>query len=245
MTFPPSSPTTLQDIIKSYLYVQYNDDDDLQAFVDAYNGMAQTMLDWFNQNNLADYTSLQGSLLDWVAEGLYGISRPTLTSGTTQAIGTINSFAINSLAINDAENVGAQTYYLTSDDVFKRIITWAFWKGDGKTFNVRWLKRRIMRFLSGTNGGAGQTDNTYQVSVSFSGDNQVNVTILAGIRTYTSGPINSYAIGDVPAINDAVSTYQDFASQQYLPQLLAALAIGALELPVQYIFVINGQTIGA
>lgn len=36
----------LEDIIKSYLYTQYNDDDDLQAFVSAYNSMAQEIYAW-------------------------------------------------------------------------------------------------------------------------------------------------------------------------------------------------------
>ena len=39
-----------------------------------------------------------------------------------------------------------------TDDVFKRILTWHFYKGDGKNFSVRWLKRRIWRFLQGANG---------------------------------------------------------------------------------------------
>ena len=28
-------------------------------------------------------------------------------------------------------------------------MTWHLYKGDGKTFNTRWLKRRVMRFLTG------------------------------------------------------------------------------------------------
>jgi hypothetical protein len=42
----------LEDIIKSYLYTQYNDDDDLQAFVTAYNTMAQEIYSWMINANL-------------------------------------------------------------------------------------------------------------------------------------------------------------------------------------------------
>ncbi|MGG5195353.1 hypothetical protein ACFMPF_23685 [Citrobacter sp. S5] len=42
----------LEDIIKSYLYTQYNDDDDIQAFVTAYNTMAQEIYSWMTNANL-------------------------------------------------------------------------------------------------------------------------------------------------------------------------------------------------
>ncbi|WP_258329705.1 hypothetical protein [Klebsiella variicola] len=36
----------LDDIIRSYMYTQYNDDDNLRAFFTAYNSMAQGIYDW-------------------------------------------------------------------------------------------------------------------------------------------------------------------------------------------------------
>jgi len=45
--FPPTAPTTLTKVIPSYLYQEYSDDDDLQAFVMAYNGLAQQYVTWF------------------------------------------------------------------------------------------------------------------------------------------------------------------------------------------------------
>jgi hypothetical protein len=36
-------PVSLTKTIKSYLYVQYNDDDNLQGFVAAYNQMAHVL----------------------------------------------------------------------------------------------------------------------------------------------------------------------------------------------------------
>jgi hypothetical protein len=42
----------LNEIIKSYLYTQYNDDDDIRAFVTAYNTMAQEIYSWMLNANL-------------------------------------------------------------------------------------------------------------------------------------------------------------------------------------------------
>ena len=43
-----TEPAYLAKAIPSYLYVQYNDDDDLQAFVQAYNELAQEIITWLN-----------------------------------------------------------------------------------------------------------------------------------------------------------------------------------------------------
>jgi hypothetical protein len=137
--------------IKSYLYQQYADDADCQSFVDAYNQATQTYVDWFNSVSLPVYSGLSGSLLDWVAEGLYGISRTALESTAVAAMGPLNTEPLDTAALNSF--VGAVTsQFALTDDIFKRIITWNFYKGDGKRFCIRWLKRRVMRFLIGVNG---------------------------------------------------------------------------------------------
>jgi hypothetical protein len=130
-------------VIPSYLYTWYQDDDDLQAFVATYNSMTQTYVNWFNQIGLPIYPGvlIVGSLLDWVAEGIYGYTR---LAGM-------------------------------SDDILKRTLTWLFYKGDGKYFNVVWLKRRVMRFLEGINGTDQGTATTYQVSVSFGAGYKVTI----------------------------------------------------------------------
>jgi hypothetical protein len=178
-TFPPSGPTGRTQVIPSYLYAQYNDDADVQAFVDAYNSMAQDYVDSFNDINLPIYTraNIQGALLDWVAEGLYGISRPTLSAGRNRYFGPFNTYLYNVLLLNQQKAVGAANVAATSDDTFKRIITWHFYKGDGKVFNVDWLKRRLQRFLIGVGGSAPNVDNTYNINVTFSGS-QVNIALL-------------------------------------------------------------------
>jgi len=178
---PEQPPTTTQNVIPSYLYVQYNDDESLQAFVEAQNEQAQAYLDWFNQTGilLAVYTSgaISGTLLDWVAAGVYGMLRPGLPTFGQPARGPFNTFTFNSLPFNGFVPAQGQTFYETSDDIFKRVLTWAFYKGDGRVFNVRWLKRRIARFLNGINGSDYTIDQTYFISVTFTGLYAVTITL--------------------------------------------------------------------
>lgn len=166
--WPPSGPSSVQRVIKAYPYVQYQDDDNVTAFFDAYNIYAQAYLDWFNRLNLPIYTSdpVQGALLDWVAAGLYGIIRPGLPASVgTPPQGPVNTFTLNSLPVNGYTAGRPETYTATTDDTFRRIITWAFYKGDGKTFTPTWLKRRINRFLNGMDGTDVPNDTTYGISV--------------------------------------------------------------------------------
>lgn len=176
--FPPTGLVTLQNVIASYLYVQYNSDDNLAAFVAAFNTLAQDYLDTFNDLNLPVYTrgNISGSLLDWVAAGLYGITRPTLPATGTGAQGPYNTIALNTLAYSTLIPGVVSTVYTTTDDIFRRIITWHFFKGDGRVFNVTTLKRRIYRFLYGANGVSPDIEETYDVSVAISGYS-VTITI--------------------------------------------------------------------
>jgi hypothetical protein len=175
----PSEQTTLQNVIPAYVYEQYADDENVQAFFTAYNTLAQQYLDWFNETPLPIYTSpaISGLLLDWVGAGLYGIPRPSLSSGHLRTIGPFNTYAYNVLPLNTRKKISSQNYLVTTDDIYKRIITWNFGKGDGNEFSVNWLKRRVMRFLTQANGVWGNIDQTYPVSVQFVANNQVNITI--------------------------------------------------------------------
>ena len=237
--FPPSGPTTVLDIIPSYLYQEYNDDDDLQAFVDSYNSLAQQYLDWLNNTNLPVYTAptITGPLLDWVAQGLYGIARPALSSGLNNYIGPYNTWLLNQIPLDARIVVGPSNVVATSDDIYKRIITWNYWKGDGRVFNVRWLKRRIMRFLLGTNGSAPLINNTWQISVSFGLGNTVSIRLLTETRMITSGAIyNGFQYNSVP-----FNSWQ--TSAIFYPPLpnaeifVEAINAGVLQTPFQYTFV--------
>jgi hypothetical protein len=170
----------LTKIIPAYLYQEYNDDPDLQALIDAWNAMAQEYVDWFNQVGLPIYTGQNslvfGPLLDWVAAGLYGFNRPVLPFGLTSTDGLFNSLLFNEIPFNQS-NVSSADSFVTNDDTFRRVITWHFFKGDGKQFTIRWLKRRIARFLFGANGINFNVDQTYDVSVTFGIGDQVIIEI--------------------------------------------------------------------
>jgi hypothetical protein len=187
-TFPPSGPTSVQNVIPAYVYQQYNDDENIQALVAAYNNIAQQYLTLMNTINLPVYTGPQivGSLLDWVAEGIYGMTRPALASGLNRNLGPLNTYMFNQpVVLNGIVITGQQNVTATSDDIFKRIMTWNFYKGDGNVVNIRWLKRRCVRFLNGSNGVDVDTSNTYGVSVSFSGQT-CTINFSAALYQYAS-----------------------------------------------------------
>lgn len=235
--FPPPGPTNVLETIPSYLYQEYQDDDDLQAFVAGYNTQAQEYVDWFNQIGLPVYTGslIVGALLDWVAAGLYGMTRPALPSGLNRNEGPLNTWALNTLPLNEQRVIGNQNFFATTDDTFKRVLTWHLFKGDGKVFNIRWLKRRIMRFLIGVNGTNPNIDNTYQVSVTFGLNGEVSIRILGGVRNVLAGPLNTWALNTLP-LNTMRSTFITFAKLSEAPILQAAIAAGVLEMPFQFTY---------
>jgi hypothetical protein len=216
----------LDVIIASYLYQEYGDDDDLQAFVGAYNAGIQTYIDWFNSVGLPFYPGLTGALLDWVAQGLYGIARTALAAPVQPALGPLDTLALNTQTL-DYFAFPTETYYTLSDDIFQRIITWNFYKGDGKIFCMRWLKRRIMRFMLGTNGlnpvpGWGDPsigcETTTAVSVAVSG---FDVTI---------------------TINETELSYQANVAPGVVTLFSLALSGGVLDIPAQYNFTVVIET---
>lgn len=234
--FPPSGPTSLQGNIPAYLYNEYNDDSDLQAFWAAYNTLAQQYVNWFVQVGLPVYTGplIVGALLDWVAQGLYGISRPTLFSGRVRDIGAFNTYAFNTIPFDKRKVIGPSQYYATTDDVFKRVMTWLLFKGDGKLFNIRWLKRRVMRFLAGANGTNPNVDETYQVSVSFGVGGEVTIRLIDGIRKVTGGSLFNRFTFNSCAFNAIKTSFSPMAPLAYALTFQEAVNAGVLELPFQF-----------
>lgn len=170
----------LSNVLPSYLYQQYQDDDDLQAFVTAFNGLAQQYVDWLNSTPLPVYTSpaITGDLLDWVAKGLYGVDRPILGSGDDRSVGALNTYAVNGLGFNVRRIIDNRVFTPVTDDIFKRVLTWKLYKGDGKVMNVMWLKRRVYRFLMGADGTDVDAADTQQISVTFSYGDGVTITVI-------------------------------------------------------------------
>jgi hypothetical protein len=180
--FPPVQATVLTETIPAYVYVQFNDDDNVQAFFSSYNDATQYYLDWFSGINLPIYTGLSGSLLDWVATGLYGFMRPTLESVGSMALGPLNSTPLNTIVLNGFVPAVASTFTIASDDIFKRIMTWQLYKGDGKVCTLKWLKRRVLRFLKGANGTDVNVADTSEVSITISGDIvTIDVSAVTGV----------------------------------------------------------------
>ena len=234
-------PIWLTQTLPSYLYVQYNDDDDLLRFVEVQNSLQQQLLDWFTTIDLPVYTGPQiaGALLDWVAEGLYGQRRPTLPSGFNRNLGPYNTFEYNLLPYNGYTTIESTDVFVTTDDVFKRIITWNFFKGDGRQFSVRWLKRRVMRFLLGENGTDPGVDQTYQVSVTFSGSNQVDIRILSGLRFIIAGAVYNGFAYNTEAYNGYETVFIQYVPLEFAPIFKAAVESGALQLPFQFDWVVT------
>ena len=239
--FPPAGPSSLLTTIGSYLYQEYSDDDDLQAFVAAYNESVQAYVDWFNRTNLPVYTGapIAGALLDWVAVGLYGYPRPVLPSGLSQDLGPLNTWALNTLPLNDQELLGPPNFYVTSDDVYKRCLTWHFGKGDGKYFNVRWLKRRVMRFLTVPDGDWGNVDQTYPISVTWGTGNQVNINLQGIYRTALGGAILNSGALNTFYLDEFETTSYNIPVSPLAPIFKAAADAGVLELPLQFTWVVN------
>jgi len=141
-------------VILSYLYQEYQDDEDLQAFIRSFNSISQGYLDWFTGTPFSVYTSpnISGSLLDWIGLGLYNVSRPVISNLTAHAFGSYNTSAYNTLSYNTKRKVTSGSSTLANDDLYKRSITWHSYLGDGRQMSVMWLRRRVARFLYGVDG---------------------------------------------------------------------------------------------
>jgi hypothetical protein len=231
----------LEKIIPSFLYNQYYDDLDLQGFVKAQNTLAQEYLDWFNAFPLPIYTTdtISGNLLDWVGEGLYGVKRPVLQEGIGGFIGAVNTFLLNQIPANGARLSNESTATFLNDDFYKRVITWCFFKGDGTQFTVKWLKKRVERFLFGVNGLNLETDQTYRVSITFGANNQVTIRIPQGLRTQLDGAIaNTFTPNSFQA-DELNSTYVAYPPIPDAELLQVAIDQGILPLPFQYKFKVS------
>lgn len=160
--------TTVQNTLPSYLYFQYLNDKNLQALVDSYNEITQSYVDDLNTINLPIYTQLSGDLLNWVGAGVYGYPRPVISSVKISGItGQIASFATDESSTSSAKVNSISNSFTVSDDFYKRILTWFFYKGDGDIFSIPWLKRRVYRFLYGINGTDATGPFTPDISVEF------------------------------------------------------------------------------
>lgn len=172
---------TTTSIIPSYPYVQFADDVNISAWFDAYNTYSQKYLDWFNDTPLAVYTNdnITGTLLDWVANGVYGIYRVPISTSQTRIFGPLNTYTPNYRELNSGGALNNSSAQTMTDDIFKRLITWNFYKGDGMQFTIPWIKKRVARFIYGINGFS----DTYNISVIFTDVREVKISISAESST--------------------------------------------------------------
>lgn len=242
-TFPPSGPTTLTETIPAYLYKEYDDDEDLQAFFAVYNALVQQYVSWFSTISLPVYTGVEisGALLDWIAEGLYGMRRPSLSSGLNRDIGPLNTWGPNEFVpLNTLKRIGPTNVAVTTDDVFKRIMTWNFYKGDGNVFNLLWLKRRIKRFLIGVAGTAPNIDQTSDISVDYGGGNQIAIRITVSTRSISGGALpNRFGPNQFVPLNSLRTVFHPGPPAYALESVLKeAIDGGVLQLPFQFTYVV-------
>ena len=144
----------LPNVIPAYVYDQYSDDENVQGFFEVLNAMAQGYLDWFNQTPLPLYTNpnINGPLLDWVGNSLYNIPRPVISDVQQVVKGALATVPLTALPIAGFQISESGTSAIATDDIYKRVLTWFMYRGDGMQMSVEWLRRRVARFLYGTNG---------------------------------------------------------------------------------------------
>ena len=144
----------LPNVIPAYVYDQYSDDENLQGFFEVLNAMCQGYLDWFNQTPLPLYTNpnINGPLLDWVGNSLYNIPRPVISDVQQVVKGAMATVPLTALPIAGFQISESGTSAIATDDVYKRVLTWFMYRGDGMQMSVEWLRRRIARFIYGING---------------------------------------------------------------------------------------------
>ena len=206
----------------AYLYAQYSDDATLQAFMDAFNGIAQGYLDWFNQTPLSVYTnpSISGPLLDWVARGVYGIERPVISNETTTEYGEWNTAPWNTVPWNGFVITISGSAQVASDDVFKRLMTWILYRGDGVQMTMQWLRRRVARFVYGADGTDIDIGLLQNISIAAGGQSTTN--IIAGTNAAAT---NSMATNSAkPKSGAAVSSVYNIT----VPNLPASQSFAAL-----------------
>ncbi|HEE9886337.1 TPA: hypothetical protein R8G26_004918 [Citrobacter braakii] len=222
----------LEDIIRSYLYTQYNDDDNIRAFVTAYNTMAKNVYDWMKNANLPIFIGgyNAGDQLRWIARGIYGVKPPVLSSSRQLVTGPFNTLMFNRAPFNSRTVINQSEQVVVSDDLFKRIMTWNFYKGDGFNFTIPWLKRRIIRFLTGVDGVDVTNDQHWSISVLFSGGG-ASISIIKGFRKLTDSSLYNTQSFNSGVYNNRSSILIKSNEYEYASLFKQAFDSGLLHMP--------------
>lgn len=167
MTTESFSTSPLANAIGTYVYGEFADDPDIQAFFSGLNTTAQGYVDWFRQTPLSVYTSpnINGPLLDWIGEGIYGIKRPVISTLMSRSYGAYNTLPYNTRAYGTRLKINSGTAQAASDDIYKRTLTWYTYLGDGRQMSIQWLRKRVARFIFGANGSDVPIEDSFQISI--------------------------------------------------------------------------------
>ena len=230
----------LQTVVPAYLYAQYSDDANMQAFVGAFNGLAQGYLDWFNQNPLGVYTNpnMTGQFLDWVGTELYGIPRQVTGSESVSPVGYYGSSAYTELPYADLEVNYSGSSQAVSDDIYKRFLTWNLYLGDGKQMSIPWLIRRIARFLYGVNGADISASEFQNVVISIP---KLSPQGAYGTDFYSGAYYSGLDADQQPAKHSYLITIPPSSTANAFAALVAA---GIIQLPFQINFSISIGYVG-
>jgi len=228
---------SLKKVIPAYLYQQYFDDADLTSFFYALNAKMQGYVDWFNSTPLGVYTSnsICGPLLDWVGMGVYGIPRPATSNFKSWINGAYNS---NNTYNRDIPYLGVRedtsgSSQIVSDDVYKRVLTWYQYAGDGRQASIMWLRRRVARFIYGVNGTDVSTDTLATISIYPSVSSPVGAMASA---VYDEGPPYNGVDGSYKATQLKHSWTISVPDTNISATFQALVSGGVLALPFQVSF---------
>ena len=147
---------------------------------------SQGYLDEVNALNLPNYLDQTGSLLDWVGHSLYGQNRFDLPTLLPLLIGPYNTYVLNTMKFANTRRIEprGETVITITDLDYQRILQWNNYKGDGFYCTIRWVKRRVQRFLEGIFSYESMLspnpEETYQVSVQIIGF-AVVITLYTGV----------------------------------------------------------------
>ncbi len=195
------SQAPLPAVVPAYVYVQYNDDPYVTAFFTAYNELAQGYLNWFNETPLPVWTSpsISGGLLDFIGTNLYDTPRPVISSESSSSSGAMATDPMATQAMASFILNTSGTAQSASDDLYKRVLTWVLYRGDGKQATIEWLRRRIARFLYGTNGSDIDVGLITNVSISDQGTQTVGAygTYAYGTQAYGTITQETYTSGGI------------------------------------------------
>lgn len=227
----------LTTIIPAYAYRQYQDDEDISAWFTAYNKLSQANLDAVNGYTLPIYLNQTGALLSWAASSIYGIPRPNLSSGGPRPVGPIDTWEANSEVIDGFSLVNTSANFVANDLTYQRIIQWNTFKGDGYDFTIRWLKRRVERFLHGEIF----PEQTYDVSVSFTSEKDVLISVSStNLQVFGGAFFNEMGFNDQTAPLNSMDLEVNPSKPSPLASALkAAINSGVLLLPFQYTFTVQ------